>query len=570
MPRAHVVIRYLAEPLRCRVPDHAKARPLRAVVGTPRFTQAICEERDVADERQDTTTVETVRVFEAPSGVAAFKGRRRIFADCEEVTAANVVDVLNAAIPYHGSNAGQIQYLWDYYRGQQPILKRIKEVRPEICNRTVENHAQEVVAFKVGYQLAEPMQYVLRHHDGSTGPLAGETGEDEGGRDAHLGEINELNTLMFACDKASCDRDLFEWMCVCGVGYRMVEVSDGGDAPFALHVLDPRCTFVVRSSAYHHRALMGVWVTRDSVTASRTYHCFTPDALYRVTDGQLEGVVPHTYGAIPIVEYQLNTARMGVFEPVLPLLDAINAVEANRLDGIEQTVQALMKFVNCAIDENTYDQMRAKGAVEVTTTEGAVGPADVDYITCDLDQSATQVTKDDLYQAVVNICGMPNRNGTQGSSSDTGAAVLLRDGWSLAESHAKGYELEFKRSERDFLRVVLAICEQSGDVDLELRMRDIELAFNRRNYENLLVKVQALTTMLPDGFRIHPEVAFRHCGLFTDPETAYLQSAAFTADERERAEELAEQRAQEQGDPGPQAGSPQPQGENGADGAPSA
>ena len=504
----------------------------------------------------------------SPEAVPPLKGRARILADAERVDASNVVDVLDAAIPAHVLNATQAQYLWDYYRGQQPILRRTKEVRPEICNRTVENHAQEVVAFKVGYQLAEPMQYVLRHHDGSTGPLAGEVGETDEARDAHLGEINELNTLMFASDKASCDRDLFEWMCVCGLGYRMVEASEGGDAPFALHVLDPRRTFVVRSSSYHRRPLMGVWVGRDPESGGRVYNCFTEDGLYVVRDGRLLSATPHTYGAIPIVEYQLNTARMGVFEPVLPLLDAINAVEANRLDGIEQTVQALMKFVNCAIDQDTFLEMVKLGAVEVTTTEGAVGSADVDIIRNDLDQTSTQVTKDDLYQAVVNICGMPNRNGTSGSSSDTGAAVLLRDGWSLAESHAKGYELEFKRSEREFLRVVLSICEQSGEVDLELRMRDIELAFNRRNYENLLVKVQALTTMLPKGFSIHPEVAFRHCGLFTDPETAYLQSAQWTEESRERQEEAVPQPAQGPDDPGPQAGSPQ-QGDDGA-GAPSA
>ena len=523
----------------------------------------------MADGRDDTAEVVTI---EAPQQVPVpYKGRLRIFCDAEEVTEANVVDVLNAAIPRHGVNVGQIQYLWDYYRGQQPILQRVKDVRPEINNRIVENHAQEVVAFKVGYQLAEPMQYVLRHHDGSTGPLAGEgDDEPEGLRDAHLGEINELNTLMFACDKASCDRDMFEWMCVCGVGYRMVEADEGGDAPFALYVLDPRSTFVVRSSAYHHRPLMAVWVGRDPETGGRTYDCFTADKCYRVRDGEVTSVEAHTYGAIPIVEYQLNTARMGVFEPVLPLLDAMNAIESNRLDGIEQTVQALMKFVNCAIDEKTFLNMLKLGAVEVTTTEGAVGNADVDVIRNDLDQTSTQVTKDDLYQAVVNICGMPNRNGTSGSSSDTGAAVLLRDGWSLAESHAKGYELEFKRSERDFLRVVLSICEQSADTDLELRMRDIELAFNRRNYENLLVKVQALTTMLPEGFHIHPEVAFRHCGLFTDPETAYLESASWTEENRERQEEQMRERMAAQGptDPGPQAASPQ-QGDDGAS-APSA
>lgn len=510
----------------------------------------------------DEQNTETQQTASSSKGDAKplFLGRACIYSDYEEVTAANVVEILNNAVPVHGFNVGQIRYLWNYYRGKQPILQREKDVRPEINNKVVENHAQEIVAFKIGYQLAEPLQYTCRTYDGE--------GDGKVADNPKLADVNELNTLMFAEDKASCDRDLFEWMCVCGIGYRMAEVDteddvEEGGAPFEIHTLDPRNTFVVYSSKYHRRPLMAVWVGREAETGNVAYSCYSKTDYFRIVNGDITATKPHTYGSIPIVEYKLNNARMGVFEPVLALLDAINAVESNRLDGIEQTVQALMKFVNCAIDETTFVKMLKLGAVEVTTTEGAVGNADVDYITCDLDQSATQVTKEDLYQSVVNICGMPNRNGQGGSTSDTGAAVLLRDGWTLAESHAKSYELQFKRSERDFLRIVLNICEQSGETELDLRIRDIELAFNRRNYENILVKAQVLTTMLSQS-GIHPELAFQACGLFTDPEAAYLQSRDYVEENREWFEQPAGQQEDEEGNIGSQAGVPEPEGDNAA------
>lgn len=487
-----------------------------------------------------------------------YKGRHRIYSDYEKVEATNVVAALNDTLSTFGVNAAEVQFLWDYYRGKQPILNREKEVRPEINNKIVVNHAQEIVAFKIGYQLAEPLQYTCRNYDNDS--------DDVEGND--LKQINELNTLMFAEDKASCDRDLFEWMCVCGIGFRMVESDteddwEDGGAPFEIYTLDPRNTYVVYSSAYHHRQLMSVWVGKDSVTEETIYNVYTDEKLFRIKGNQIvngNGVgESHTYGRNPIIEYKLNNARMGVFEPVLPLLDAINAVESNRLDGIEQTVQALMKFVNCDIDEATFKAMVELGAVKVTTTEGV--QSDVDIIKNDLDQTQTQVTKDDLYQAVVNICGMPNRNGTSGSSSDTGAAVLLRDGWTLAESHAKSYELQFKRSERDMLRVVLAICKQSNETEIDLRIRDIELAFNRRNYENILTKAQVLTTMLKEG-KIHPELAFQACGMFTDPEAAYYQSKQYADEKAQNQPQFAPVVAGDdgnEGDPkvGSQAGTPE-------------
>ena len=532
----------------------------------------IGERHDLADETNTEQTRIPLAGTQDADKTPILQGRKAIYTDYESVNAFNVIDALNNALIVHGVNAGAISYLWNYYRGRQPVLDRSKEVRPEINNKVVENHAQEIVAFKIGYQLAEPLQYTCRTYDE-------EDGAEAGAENKRLSSVNELNTLMFAEDKASCDRDLFEWMCIAGVGYRMCEADtaadeEDGGAPFEIYTLDPRCTFVVYSSAYHHRPVMAVWIGKSADRTETIYNVFTDTTFFRIKDQSIIDAKPHTYGAIPIVEYRLNNARMGVFEPVLSLLDAINDVESNRLDSIEQNVQALMKFIDCDVTAADFTEMLKLGAVKVTSIDSQRG--DIDIIKNDLDQTSTQTTKDDLYQSAVNICGMPNRNGTSGSSSDTGAAVLLRDGWTLAESHAKSYELQFKRSEREFLRVVLAICSQSKMTDLDLRIRDIELAFNRRNYENILVKAQVLTTMLASD-EIHPQLAFQACGLFTDPEAAYMLSCKYVEEKGGQladvallaAQRLAEQdgmqgTGQDELNVGSQAGVPEPQGDNAA------
>lgn len=113
-------------------------------------------------------------------------GRRVIKTSVREITADNVVDVLQKALGTHELNRSEIDYLWNYYRGKQPILHRTKEVRPEICNKIVENRANEIVSFKVGYLCGEPIQYVGRN-----------------GEEATAKAITALNELMFAEDKAT-------------------------------------------------------------------------------------------------------------------------------------------------------------------------------------------------------------------------------------------------------------------------------------------------------------------------------------------------------------------------------
>ena len=215
---------------------------------------------------------------------------------------------------------------------------------------------------------------------------------------------------------------------------------------------------------------------------------------------------------------------------MLPLLDAINNVESNRLDGVEQIVQAFIKFINCDITKDEYEAFLEMGAIKVKSVDGA--PADVGVVTTELNQDQTQTLSENLYNTVLTICGMPNRNGGN-STSDTGSAVLLRDGWSLAEARAKDSEHIFKRAEKQMLKLVLKICNTSGE--LALKLSDISLKFTRRNYENIQSKSQVLISMLQQE-KIHPLLAFSSSGLFIDPEEAYTLSMKYYEEQQKLAE----------------------------------
>ena len=439
-------------------------------------------------------------------------GRRVITTDVTEITADNVVDVLRKAMSVHELNRSEIEYLWKYYKGDQPILTRTKTVRPEICNKIVENRANEIVSFKVGYLCGEPIQYVGRNSD-----------------ETITSGIGTLNEYMFLVDKPALDQEVVEWDMICGTANRMVLDNDryeaeSDEAPFDILTLDPRDSFVVYSNDVKRRRMMGVKYNTDE-HGFKTYSVYTDNLCFTIEGDKVTAVAPHGLGAEPIIEYPANNARLGAFEIVLPLLDAINNIESNRMDGIEQFIQAFVKFINCDITKEDFESLKDLGAIKVKSVDGQ--NADVDIVTNELNQQQTQTLKDDAYQAVLTICGMPNRNGGS-STSDTGSAVLLRDGWSLAESRAKDSELMFKRSEKETLRLVLKLC--SGLADLDLKLKDIDMKFTRRNYDNIQSKSQVLVSMLQQP-KVHPLLAFTHCGLFSDPESAYTMSNKYYEDQ---------------------------------------
>ena len=443
-------------------------------------------------------------------------GRRIITTDVDEITAENVVDVIRRAMESHELNRSEIDYLWKYYKGHQPILTRTKTVRPEICNKIVENRANEIVSFKVGYLCGEPIQYVGRNSDESI-----------------TGGVGTLNEYMFLVDKPALDQEVVEWGMIGGTAYRMVldnEVYDAesDEAPFDMFTLDPRDTFVVYSTDVKRRRMLGVKYSTDE-HGFRTYSAYTDKLYFTIEGDKVTEIAPHGLGAVPIVEYPANNARLGAFEIVLPLLDAINNIESNRMDGIEQFIQAFVKFINCDITKEDFEALKDLGAIKVKSVDGQ--NADVDIVTNELNQQQTQTLKEDIYKAILSICGLPSMSDGSTSDSSNNGAVVLKNGWQGAETRAKDSEMMFKRSEKEMLRIVLKLCD--GLADLKLKLKDIDMKFTRRNYDNIQSKSQVLVTMLQQP-KIHPLLAFTHCGLFSDPESAYTMSDEYYNEQMEK------------------------------------
>lgn len=434
----------------------------------------------------------------------ALYGREVIYTDVEEITAENVVEVLKKAVEKNQTNVSDIKYLYDYYKGKQPIIDREKTFNDTICNVIVENRANEIVSFKTGYFLSNPLQYI-------------DAGEDKVTDDLAL-----LNGWAMLESKESSDLDLAEWLSICGTGYRLAldkkERIDDSDSPFEFFVLNPQTTMVVYSSKLGHKPMMGVTFYNLADEDKVVYNVYTQNEFFVIVDDAIAERESHILGGIPIIEYPANKARLGDFEIVIPLLDAINNIQSNRADGVEQFIQAILCLENMQIDED--DELgfmaRLKEVGGLMLPEGSKAY----YLTQQLNQGDTQTLKDDLYEAVLYICGMPNRNGGS-STSDTGSAVILRDGWADAEARAKITESYFKKSERKFLNMLILMSNTIGGTNILLPQVDIR--FPRRNYTNDSAKVTSLISMLTCDW-IPPQIAYEHSDMFPDPDAAFQQA----------------------------------------------
>ena len=436
-----------------------------------------------------------------------------------------VCNAINNGMSVHSKNRIEMEYLLNYYKGRQPVLDKEKEIRPEINNKMVLNHAQMITRKIVGYFLGNPIQYIS----------SGTTGKKE--------LIDELNVYTKYENKATVDKELGEYQSILGTAYRII-YRDGdfsgradGEVPFEDRALDPLNTFVIYESNISGYPLLGA--TYHDVNNELgefegiRYYVYTDFGRYEflsqgkdaLTPEDLVEFIPYEVGGIPIIEYPNNLWRIGDWEFATGLMDAINSMSSGRLDDIDQIIQSLLVFINADIDEEVYREMRKEGVVILKSTDN--NRSDVKTILNSLDQSGMNLFAKELEEKLFSLVGVPDRN-DGASGGDTGLAIELRDGWADLETICKNKELVFMESEKRTLDVMLHIFN-IGRTE-KLNKLDLDIKFSRNKNNNMLVKTQSFQTLLSSR-TLNPEDCLSIVDLVSDPNDYIERGQAFWGDE---------------------------------------
>lgn len=459
-----------------------------------------------AEDTITTTTESTVINTVSPEFLC---GRLDIFASVEQLDASNVVEEVNQAIEYHNMNLTSEEYLYWYRRGLQPILNRTKDRNTYVLTKCIENHAQEICAFKNGYLLQSPATFVSRR---------------EGVQD----KVDALNEFVYRSGKYDADNKIADWFHTVGKGVLYIRETEDNDIPFRCYALDPRSAFVVYSMNPGNRPLYGVNIVKRG--AEMLIDVYTDDKIFRMKGGfggekttafpnretlavQLIGVEDNRLGHIPIIEYRYDSVNMGAFEGVISLLDCINQVQSGRIDGVEQFIQSVIVAVNCQFEDDvTADKIKKQGMIILSSI--GENKADFKILSEELNQDQTQTLVDNLYDQVLRICCMPATTKGGSSTSDTGSAVIFRDGWQQAAGAARCTEDLFRQSNAYFEEIVVDVLARRGILD-GLSLVDFDLNFVRNEVANVQSKAQSFQTLLAAG--LHPELAAKKSGISSDP-----------------------------------------------------
>lgn len=465
-------------------------------------------------------------------------GRTVIYTDAKEITKENVIQVLREASVTHNPNRDRCDFLLNYDAGVQP-LDREKKTRKDIDCHCVDNVANEVTEFNLGFKWGNPITLVQRGMNNV---------------ESTSKAISELNNEYDSSGIKAKTQELGRFVEICGIGYVYVDVNmdyeEEGDPHFTIDVLDPRNTFVVRSRAYtDKRVILACTFIKES-SGNTYYTCFSRDNrfevvnLVKITNGKLEkddwdhlerSGEENPLHRIPIIEYIRSCDRMGCFERQISEMDNLNLLISDFTNDVDQNTQAIwhgndVEFPKEKItdaDGKTIEVDKKPGTNEWVLTytsadgkEPYINPLAVNY-----DYAGMLNNIVVRRQIILQKCNVPQRNDNSGGS--TGVAMADATGWSQAETAAAKQQLITDTCKMEEVKVVLAAIRLSNSIEqdnplLKLKTSDLQPNIKRQKTYEMTTKANAIATLLSHG--IYGEDVLNTISFFDDPNEVWERS----------------------------------------------
>ena len=466
-------------------------------------------------------------------------GRRIIFTDVEKVTKSNVISILANAMSDFYANASDCDRLLQIEAGYMP-LEREKTVRSDINVQTVDSVANEITEFKRAYHWGIPITLVQR-------------GDIDSGKEIETDAIALLNECYSAENLGKKQNVLGRFVEICGIGYTFIDIKTNwvdGESYFEYETLDPRFSFVVRSSRYpDHRVMLGVTFRIDS-QGNKYFTAFSVDRRYEILCGKVmngdeemeewqnrsrSGEI-NPLGIIPIIEWERSPDRMGVFEREIPEMKRLNLIISDIGNDIDQETQMIwhsndVEFPKVLDAEgnptNEVKKPKSNDWISTHTSRDGKTPF-IKPLIAGYNYEGLLNNYKSTRSFILQRCYTPQRaTATAGSS---GTAMESANGWAAAEQVANAQQLLMESSKMEEVKVAIQAIKRNPHVPadsplMKLRYMDVKPNVMRNKTYELSTKINAFATGVSHG--IAPQHMIKVVNMFDDPNQVVEDSKPY-------------------------------------------
>ncbi len=411
--------------------------------------------------------------------------------------------ILAKLIARHAREHERFDKLFRYYVGEHDICSRRRSNDSIANNKIVCNHAKYIVDIAKSYLVGNPVTYTCSE------------GYD----------IDAVKNCFYVQDMASIDAELEKTMSIYGRAYELI-YADESSQPRSV-CLPPQSTFIVYGAGVGENPLCGVhYYKKRDLDASVTGVCCVvcDNAMIYTYESNVDSFENmrlvdkrrHYFGKLPMLEYRNNEERQGDFEQLIPLIDAYNILQSDRVNDKEQFVDAFLFLRGIDLDSEQAKKLRAERIL--MGYEGA----DAQYLAKVLSESDVEVLKDALKTDIHRFSMVPDLSDRTFGSNLSGVAIKYK--LMGFEQHVRNKERYFAKSLKGRVDLYVKFLALKGAMEF-VPLHRIDVVFTRNMPVNELETSQMVRNL---------------AGLATS-ETLLAQ-LSFVGDPKEEAQKAAKER----------------------------
>ena len=208
----------------------------------------------------------------------------------------------------------------------------------------------------------------------------------------------------------------------------------------------------------------------------------------KVVETTVPQVTEHFFQDVPFSIFQFNDGK-GLFERVIPLIDAYDLAVSNTLDLSNDLVDAILLVSGCVLDDEMFQQIRELRMLNASED------IKVEYVKNELPTNEEVKTR--LREDIFSLAGIVDLEDKNWGTASSGVALRLR--MASTEFKAGVTQGHFIKALRRNLELMLNLKSLTNPVDVDKELHEIKITMQRNAIANETEQIQnalQLSTML--------------------------------------------------------------------------
>lgn len=438
----------------------------------------------------------------------------------DSLTFEKIITFIQKFVQYESP---RLEKYFNYYEGNQAILRKMVNDPTKPCNRIVTNYCYTIVGNYQGYLTGQDITY--------TSP----------------NDISAIVDILSYNDVRTEDSELLKQALIYGRSFEINYVDEDGKQRFK--VLDTRQCIPVYDNTLNQNLLCVIrFYPIDQFDVSNGYNVdiYYTDRIehYTMNTGfttlRFIGEEQHFYHQVPVTVFSLNPEEKSIFDKIMGLQDAYNTLLSSEVDDFEAFCDAYLVLKNVTATADDVAEMKEKRVIILPYAAQGVDP-DASFLNKNISDTQIENMLTNIDEQIHKISNSPDFTD---EAFGTSSGVAMKYKLLGFENTAGAITANMTKALQKRLEL---ICEILNLTSGEQMWRDVEITFTRNlpvdlaetaNLVNTLkgtVSDRTLLSLLPFVSDIDKELEMVEESKLRNMEL-YSFSSNSTSDETEETE----------------------------------